>query len=152
MQEPIFAPREIFEQMLQYMVIPAFDLIVELPEEGIIVVKRKIPPYDNVWALPGLRMYKGESIDQTMRRIAKQEVGLDIDPGSRRFVGQYVGKFKTEHNRQDLSTAYVVKAKTKDPTLNKEHFSSMKIVTKYEDLPKPFGAMYAFYLRQYFNR
>jgi len=35
-------------------------------------------------------------------RIAKQELNLKINPRKRAFVSQYVGKFKTEKQRQDL--------------------------------------------------
>lgn len=80
MQQNVLAPRELFVEILKYMPIATFDLIVEYGDQGVIVVKRKIEPYKNVWALPGLRMYKGESINDTLRRIAKDELGLTIDP------------------------------------------------------------------------
>ncbi len=57
-----FAPRDIFEKILEYAVIPTFDLVIELPEGGIILLFRKIKPYAHTWALPGLRMLKPESI------------------------------------------------------------------------------------------
>ncbi|HEV2402970.1 MAG TPA: hypothetical protein VGS08_02095 [Candidatus Saccharimonadales bacterium] len=43
-----------------------------------------------------------------MARIAHDEAGLRIRVKEKRLLGQYVGQFKTEHNRQDLSTAYIV--------------------------------------------
>ena len=144
---PKFAPREVFETILEWSVLPTFDLLIEYGDQGVIVLKRTIEPYKNVWALPGLRMYKGEDIDDTIRRIAKQELGIDIDPKERVFVGQYVGKFKTEFNRQDLSTGYLVKLKgTEKISFNTEHFSDMKIVKQpIENM----GAMYSYYLKQY---
>lgn len=149
--KPIFAPREIFEQILEYSVMATFDLVVELPDGGIVLLWRKIAPYQNVWALPGMRMYKNESIDQTLERIAKQELGLQIETKSRRFLGQYVGKFTTEHNRQDLSTGYIVRATSNDITINEEHFTRYRIVRSAAEIPQPLGAMYKFYLQQYFG-
>lgn len=139
-----YAPREIFEQILEWSVIPTFDLVIEIENQGFLMVKRKIAPYKNQWALPGLRMYKGESIDDTLTRIAEQEVGLTLDPGSKVLIGQYVGKFKTEHERQDLSTGYYFKlpASTKI-TLNTEHFSTYQVS---REIPENMGAMYRFYL------
>jgi ADP-ribose pyrophosphatase YjhB (NUDIX family) len=93
------APRELFEKMLEYMPISTFDLIIEYGSQGVIVVKRKIAPYNNVWSLPGLRMLKRETIDDTLVRIAKQEVGLSINPKNKKLLGQFVGKFTTENNR-----------------------------------------------------
>lgn len=139
-----FAPREVFETILEWAVIPTFDLLIVAPE-GVVVVKRRIAPYKDQWALPGLRMYKGESIDDTLVRIAKAELGITIDPSKKKLLGQYVGKFKTENQRQDISTAYVIEYdKLPEITLNAEHFYEYKLAK--QPLPN-MGAMYAYYLR-----
>lgn len=144
-----FAPRELFVQMLEYMAIPTFDLVIEYGNQGIIIVHRKIAPYKDVWALPGLRMFKGENIDDTLIRIAKQEVGLNIDTKDKIILGQYVGKFKTEHERQDISTGYLVKVSDdQEIYLNQDHFYSHRITTS---IPENMGAMYKYYLNQYFQ-
>ena len=151
MKEPVFAPRDIFEKILEYAVIPTFDLVIELPDGGVVLVHRAIAPYHNKWALPGLRMYKNETIDETIARIAKQELGLNVDIASKRFIGQYVGMFKTEFQRQDLSTGYVVKALGSNVALNHEHFTKFQIIHSASEIPEPIGAMYRFYLEQYFS-
>lgn len=144
-----FAPREIFEQILEWAVIPTFDLVIEYGSQGVIIVKRKIAPYKNQWALPGLRMYKGEEIDDTLRRIAKDEVGLDIDTSRKQFLGQRVGRFVSEHHRQDLSTGYLICIKDSQKiTINVSHFSDYRIT---KIIPPHMGAMYTFYLRKYFD-
>jgi len=144
-----FAPRKIFEQILKWAVIPTFDLVIEYGDEGIIVVKRKITPYKNQWALPGLRMFKGESIDDTLRRIAKQELSLKINPKNKKFLGQYVGKFKTEYNRQDISTGYYIYVSSSQKIkLNKDHFSSIMLIKNKKKIPSSMGAMYKFYLNK----
>src|SRR4051812_17911368 len=95
-----FAPRPLFEQMLEYAVIPTFDLVIAYGSQGVVVVRRRIAPYKGVWALPGLRMMKPEGIDDTLRRIARDELGLDVDPAQKTLLGQYVGRFRSEHGRQ----------------------------------------------------
>ncbi|HSX28736.1 MAG TPA: NUDIX domain-containing protein [Candidatus Saccharimonadales bacterium] len=141
-----YAPREVFEQILEWAVIPTFDLVIEIEDKGYLMVRRTIEPYKNVWALPGLRMYKDEGIDDTLIRIARQEVGIDINPKDKVLIGQFVGKFKTEHQRQDLSTGYYLKlpAKTKI-TINKEHFSAYLLTKK---IPDGTGAMYKHYINR----
>jgi len=147
-----FAPREVFEQILEWTVIPTFDLVIEYGDEGIILVKRKIAPYKNQWALPGLRMFKGENIEDTLSRIADKELGLKIDPSQREFLGQYVGKFTTEHNRQDLSTGYYIRIpSTQEIRINEDHFSSMRLITSRDEIPSRIGAMYKFYLNRFFD-
>lgn len=141
-----FAPREIFEQILEWSVIATFDLVFEIEGKGILLLKRTIEPYKGQWALPGLRMYKDESIDNTIVRIAKQEVGIDINPKDKVLVGQFVGKFKTEHQRQDLSTGYyfLLPSSTKFE-INKNHFSSSQLTY---DIPTGIGAMYKYYVNK----
>lgn len=148
-----FAPREVFENILEYGVIPTFDLVVELPDDaGIVLVRRVIAPYQNRWALPGLRMFKPEGIDDTIARIAEDELGLEVDVDGKRFLGQYVGRFKTEHERQDLSSGYTVQALTSDIRFNRDHFSGYQVIKKHDEIPATTGAMYRFYLNEYFDR
>jgi len=147
-----FAPREIFEQILEWAVIPTFDLVIEYGNKGVIIVNRKIAPYKNQWALPGLRMFKGENIEDALVRIADKELGLKIDPSQREFLGQYVGKFTTEHNRQDLSTGYYIRIPSmQEIKLNEDHFSSMRYIASREGIPSRMGTMYKFYLDKFFD-
>lgn len=147
-----WAPPELFGQILEYCVIPTFDLVVELPpDRSVIVLRRAIAPYANKWALPGLRMLKPESIEDVIRRIAEDELGVAVDPGSKQYIGQYVGRFKSEHGRQDLSTGYVVRALSRELSVNRDHFSGYKIIGSMSELPGNTGAMYRFYLSAYFS-
>lgn len=146
------APREIFEQLLEYAVIPTFDLVVEMPDgAGVVLVRRRIAPYRNQWALPGLRMFKPEGIEDVITRIVADEVGLRVDPVERRFLGQYVGRFQTEHHRQDISTGYAVRSLDAEIRLNREHFSGCRLIRSLAEVPAGTGAMYRFYLERYFS-
>jgi ADP-ribose pyrophosphatase YjhB (NUDIX family) len=152
MSKPKYAPREIFEQILEWAVIPTFDLILEYENQGIILVRRKIAPYKNQWALPGLRMFKGESLEDTLTRIGRQELGLDLDLTEKTILGQYVGKFKTEKARQDISTGYHIKIPASQKvSLNEDHFSAMQTITSRDQIPSNIGAMYKFYLTKLFD-
>ena len=51
------------------------DAIIET-EGGIILIKRKNPP--SGWAIPGGFVDYGESLEDAVRREAKEETGLDI--------------------------------------------------------------------------
>ena len=143
-----FAPRELFEQMLEYAVIPTFDLVLAYGSGGVIVCRRRIAPYKGVWALPGLRMMKPEGIDDTIRRIARDELGLDVDPSGKVLLDQYVGRFRTENERQDLSTGYFLRVAADQPIRpNERHFSAVDTVDR---VPARTGAMYRHYLERYF--
>jgi ADP-ribose pyrophosphatase YjhB (NUDIX family) len=144
-----FAPREVFEQILEYVPIATFDLVVEVGGRGVVLVRRKIAPYRGVWALPGLRMHKGEGIDDTLRRIARVELGLEVDPSGKVLLGQYVGRFRTERSRQDISTGYLVRvAESVEIVANPAHFHGYRVT---REVPGNTGAMYRYYLDEYFK-
>lgn len=52
------------------------DIIIELGDRGIVLVKRKKPPLG--WALPGGFVNYGESLEDAAIREAKEETSLDI--------------------------------------------------------------------------
>ncbi len=149
-KKPLYAPRDVFEQILKYAVIPTFDLILNFKGRGVVLVRRKIAPYRNKWALPGLRMMKPEGIEDTLIRIARQEIGVAIEPEKRKFIGQYVGRFRTEGERQDISTCYAVECEDCDVKINKEHFSGYRFVRGRDEVPEKTGAMYRCFLDIYF--
>ena len=52
------------------------DAIIEI-NEGIVLIKRSNPPFG--WALPGGFVDYGESLEEAVRREAKEETGLDLE-------------------------------------------------------------------------
>ncbi|MEO0094302.1 MAG: NUDIX hydrolase [candidate division WOR-3 bacterium] len=54
---------------------PTVDIIIEM-ENGIILIKRKNPPYG--WAIPGGFIEYGESAESAAIREAKEETNLDV--------------------------------------------------------------------------
>ena len=93
-----------------------------IKKKKILILKRKIDPYKNKWALPGLRQVKPETIEDTLRRIAVQELDLVIDPKQGILLGQYDGIFPS---RQDMSTGYYFKVSSDAPIVfNRAYFSA----------------------------
>jgi ADP-ribose pyrophosphatase YjhB (NUDIX family) len=56
--------------------IPTVDIIIEIHSKGIILIKRKNPPYG--WAIPGGFVDYGESLEEAAIREAKEETDLDV--------------------------------------------------------------------------
>ncbi len=54
------------------------DVIIK-KDEGYVFIKRKKPPYDGWWALPGGIVEYGETVEKAAIREAKEETGLDIE-------------------------------------------------------------------------
>ena len=143
-----FAPRKDFETILKWAVIPTLDVVAVLPCGGVVMARRTIAPYRDTWALPGLRMLKGEGIHDTLRRIVHHELNMDPVLDESVLIGQFVGRFKTEFSRQDLSTCYAVPV-TGDLSIN---ISSHRVIRALDDIPLKTGAMYRHYLSTYFSR
>ncbi len=88
--------------------IPTVDIIIEIESKGIVLIKRKNPPYG--WALPGGFVDYGESLEEAAVREAKEETYLDV-----KLIGQFhtYSDPKRDKRHHSISTIYVAKANGK---------------------------------------
>ncbi|MFA7684004.1 MAG: NUDIX hydrolase [Syntrophales bacterium] len=65
-------------EMIRYKnPLPTVDIIIEIPEKGIVLIDRKNPPYG--WAIPGGFVDYGESLEEAAMREALEETGLRVE-------------------------------------------------------------------------
>lgn len=83
--EDDFIPEDQFADCLATMPQPCVELVVEGPEEGILLVKRTNRPAQWEWFWPGGRLYRGEDVRPAARRIAREELGIQV--GVRDLLG-----------------------------------------------------------------
>jgi len=57
--------------------LPTVDIIIELDNKGIILIKRGKEPFG--WAIPGGFVDYGESLEEAARREAKEETSLEVE-------------------------------------------------------------------------
>lgn len=132
---PKFLPKELFNKILTNMPIPCVDLAIRINDKYLFV-KRKIPPYKEVWAFIGGRIFKGETMMQAIKRIAMKEAGLRVlHP---KLVNVYSTKFRTQHKRHDISICFKCDSIGK-PKPEPGHYS-MFILSK--EPPRPLGHLY----------
>lgn len=62
------------------------DAII-LIKDSIVLIKRRNPPFQGMWALPGGFVDYGETVENAVRREAKEETGLDVE--IEKLVGVY---------------------------------------------------------------
>jgi len=86
--------------------IPTVDIIIEIPSKGIVLIKRKNPPYG--WAIPGGFLDYGESLEEAAIREAKEETNLDVE-----LIRQFHTYSDPERDprHHTVSTVYIAKGK-----------------------------------------
>lgn len=68
----------------------AVDAIIEDDEGNVVLIKRKYPPFQGYYALPGGAVEKGESLKTALKREIKEETNLDIK------IEEKIGVYKEE--------------------------------------------------------
>ena len=123
--------------------IPTVDVIIEIGSKGIVLIKRKNPPYG--WAIPGGFVDYGESLEQAAVREAKEETSLNV-----KLVRQFhtYSDPKRDPRHHSISTVYIAKAKgipkAKDDALEIGIFDQT-------NLPDEIAFDHRLILKEYFN-
>jgi ADP-ribose pyrophosphatase YjhB (NUDIX family) len=88
--------------------IPTVDIIIEIESKGVILIKRKNPPFG--WAIPGGFVDYGESLEEAAIREAKEETNLDV-----KLIRQFhtYSNPKRDPRHHSISTVYIAKGKGK---------------------------------------
>lgn len=81
------------------------DIIIELESGGIVLIKRKNPPYG--WALPGGFVDYGESLEVAAVREAKEETSLNVTLIEQFHTYSDPGRDPRHHT---VSTVFIAKA------------------------------------------
>jgi len=122
--------------------IPTVDIIIEV-SGGIILIKRKNPPYG--WALPGGFVDYGESLEEAAVREAREETGLEV-----KLIRQFHTYSAPDRDprQHTITTVYIAQAKgipkAGDDALEVASFSK-------ENLPSPIVFDHSRILADYFN-
>ena len=124
--------------------LPTVDIIIEIAGKGIVLIRRKNPPYG--WAIPGGFVEYGESLEDAAVREAKEETSLDV---------HLVRQFHTYSDpRRDprfctVSTVYLATAEG-DP-VGKDDASEARIFTR-DQIPSDLAFDHAKILEDYFEK
>lgn len=81
---------------------PTVDLIVELPGEQVVLIRRKNPPQG--WALPGGFVDEGESLERAAVREAKEELSVDVTLTEQLFT---YSDPKRDPRQHTISTVFI---------------------------------------------
>jgi ADP-ribose pyrophosphatase YjhB (NUDIX family) len=143
-QRTILCPKCQYEIEIYRNPIPTVDIIIEVESKGIILIKRKNPPYG--WAIPGGFVDYGESLEEAALREAKEETDLDVER-LRQFHTYSDPQRDPRHH--SISTVYVAKGRGKPRA--KDDAIEIGIFTE-SSLPDDIAFDHRSILKDYFNR
>ena len=74
----VYLPEELYTDFLTNM--PETCVEVVLQHQGaVLLAKREIEPAKGEWFWPGSRLYKGEPTEEAAHRVAREELGIEIE-------------------------------------------------------------------------
>ncbi len=81
-------------------------IIYNAANRSVLVIKRKNPPFQNKWAIPGGMVDEGETVEHALIRELKEETSLDVEPHA--ILGVYSDPSRDPRG-QVISIVFVAK-------------------------------------------
>ena len=92
-----------------YSKVPRSTVEVLIIKDGaVLLAKRSIDPYKGMWHSPGGTVYFREKITDAVKRVAKEEIGVDVEVGELLGIIEYDSE-KDEYFGNSLSHVYFCK-------------------------------------------
>ena len=110
MREDRPIPRDEYATIAEHVPIVSVDLLVRM-DGGLVLGKRTNEPAKGEWFVPGGSVLKGETREEAVHRVAREELGCDV------VIDQCLGVYdhfydaaasEGVESKQYLATAYVV--------------------------------------------
>lgn len=81
--------QKIFLQTFKYVPRVAIDVLIKNKKGEILLTKRLSPPFVNFWHMPGSYLLRGETINGCIKRITKDELGIDLNGQDAELLGVF---------------------------------------------------------------
>ena len=126
-------PEDLYKEILKNMPIICADGLLHYGKK-FILFKRAYEPAKDQWWIFGGRLEKGESLEECVRRKAKEEIGIDIK------IEKQVGVYETIFNKNrfgssthTVSVAFLVTA-DKKPDFSKIEYDEFTDVKEFDEI------------------
>jgi len=123
--------------------IPTVDIIIELEDKGIILIKRAKEPFG--WAIPGGFVDYGESLEDAARREAREETSLKVE-----LLGQLGAYSAPDRDPRHHTISVVFLARARGKPEARDDALEVGVFTK-ENLPSPLAFDHKQILADYFT-
>jgi colanic acid biosynthesis protein WcaH len=132
--EPVeWIPDDQWETIVRNVPIVSVDLVV-LTDDGVVLAKRTNEPVKGEWFVPGGRVRKGERLEDAVHRVARKELGIEIE------IVESLGAYEHLYRESDvdasggkhyLANGFVVRTDSREFTIDDQHGD----VQVFEEIP-----------------
>ena len=85
------------------------EVILATPQRGVLLALRDIPPNEGAWHIPGGTVLFGESLTDAVARVARYELGLEVEVGELLGTIEYPSHYLNGLD-SPIGLAYAVRA------------------------------------------
>jgi ADP-ribose pyrophosphatase YjhB (NUDIX family) len=78
---PGWLPKAEFDSIFRRVPRLCVEVVIVTPERRVLLMRRDIPPNVGAWHIPGGTVLFGEPLVQAVKRVARDELGLDVAVG-----------------------------------------------------------------------
>src|SRR5947209_6405839 len=78
---PGWLPKADFDAIYSRVPRLSVEVVITSPERGVLLLLRNIPPNVGAWHIPGGTVLFGEPAVETVKRVARDELGADVTVG-----------------------------------------------------------------------
>ncbi|MFB6266431.1 MAG: NUDIX domain-containing protein [Halodesulfurarchaeum sp.] len=120
-----FIPGDEFAGFIEKLPEACVEVVLRT-ERGVLLAKRTNEPAKGEWFWPGSRLYKGEGLQTAAKRVAREELGIQVSVEEQ--LGTHGHFWETSAlpggpSRHTVNVVYLVEPVVEDPdiALNEEH-------------------------------
>jgi colanic acid biosynthesis protein WcaH len=78
---PGWLPKDEFDAIFRRVPRLSVEVVIAAPERGVLLALRDIPPNVGAWHIPGGTVLFAEPVVETVKRVARDELGLEVEVG-----------------------------------------------------------------------
>jgi ADP-ribose pyrophosphatase YjhB (NUDIX family) len=78
---PGWLPKSEYDSIYSRVPRLCVEVVISLPERGVLLMRRDTPPNIGVWHIPGGTVLFAEPVVEAVKRVARDELGFEVDVG-----------------------------------------------------------------------
>jgi ADP-ribose pyrophosphatase YjhB (NUDIX family) len=78
---PGWLPKEEYDRIFSRVPRLSVEVVILDPDRGVLLMLRDIPPNEGAWHIPGGTVLFAEPLTEAVKRVARDELGLEVRPG-----------------------------------------------------------------------